>query len=37
VTPEEIEHTKKVLVEHRLSKESAEEEEETLEPQVETA
>ncbi len=37
VTPEEIEHTKKVLAEHRLSKESAEEEEETLEPQVETA
>ena len=37
VTPEEIEHTKKVLAEYRLSKESAEEEEETLEPQVETA
>ncbi len=37
VTPEEIEHTKKVLAEHRLSKESAKEEEEPLEPQVETA
>lgn len=37
VTPEEIEHTKKVLAEYRLSKESAKKEKKTLEPQVETA
>ncbi len=37
VTPEEIEHTKKALAKHRLSKKKAGKEEETPEPQPEPA